>query len=268
MAIQHSMTASKKSAGFALFAVIILMAIIGLISSAMVNVYLVNTRATSLDLQRIKAGKLLDSGVRFAALSLASPRAKVSASAVPSRELIYSAPDADVAISLKNESGFIDLISADTTLLKSVLLANGAVQSDLPEVIESIKLMADSDDAISYRALRDILQGTAINVEGLVSVATLHNGKMGVNPALASERVLELVPKLSNAERNRLLSMRNDSRPSLISNPIESVYFTSHISSYYRVAVSVLLNDQIYSKVQIIKMINQTGRLYQVVATL
>jgi len=108
--------------GFALFSIVLIVAIISVISLAMVNVYLSNTRAAVIDLQRIKADQLMDSGVNFAALSLASPRAKVSESAIPSTQLVYSEAGVDVIIDIQNEAGFIDLLSANRELLNSVLL--------------------------------------------------------------------------------------------------------------------------------------------------
>ena len=243
-------------------------AIISLISVAMVNAYLNNTRATSLDLQRIKAAHLLDAGVRFAALSLASPRAKVVGSAIPAAQLSYATTDADVLVDIHNEAGFIDLLSGDRALLKSALLAHGGIAADVPKLIDSIQSLAIQGVTPSYRRLRELLAPTSINVRELLSVVTLHNGRGGVHPQLAAEEVLALIPTLSNAQRRRVLEMRDDKSPRLISNRVDNEYFISTISAYYRISVSVTLHDQRFSTVQIIQMINQPGRLYQVQAVL
>lgn len=258
----------RLSGGFALVSVILFVAIISLISTAMVNTYLSNTRATSLDLQRIKAAHLLDAGVRFAALSLASPRAQVVGSAIPSKQLIYAAPDADVVVGIRNEAGFIDLLSGDRALLKSALLMHGGVAADVPKLIDSIQSLAIGELTPSYRKLRELLADTSINTGELLSVVTLHNGHSGVHPELAAEEVLALVPTLSNAQRGRVLAMRDNKSPSLISNRVDNEFFTSTISAYYRISVSVSLHGQRFSRVEIIKMINQAGRLYQVQAVL
>ena len=258
----------KSGSGFALFTVILLVAVISLISLAMVNVYLSNTRATSIDLQRIKADQLLDSGVRFAALSLASPRAKVSGSAIPAERLVYAAPDVDVVVEIQNEAGFIDLLSGDQVLIKAALLASGAVQSEVPELVSSIQLLVSQQREAKYRALRELLLATSIRTQELLSIATLHNGQEGVHPALAPEQVLALIPKLSKTQRDRILAQRNAKKLSLISNPINNDHFSSTVSAYYRVNSSVVLEGQLYSRVQIIKMINQRGQLYEVQATL
>ena len=65
LAVSNPMNQTKLSSGFALVSVVLFVAIISLISTAMVNTYLSNTRATSLDVLRIKAAHLLDAGVRF-----------------------------------------------------------------------------------------------------------------------------------------------------------------------------------------------------------
>ena len=262
------MNKAKLSTGFALLSVILFVAIISLIGVAMVNTYLSNTRATSLDLQRIKAAHLLDAGVRFAALSIASPRAKVVGSAIPAKQLTYASPDADVLVDIRNEAGFIDLLRADRALLKSALLAHGGVATDLPKLIDSIQSLAAQGVTPSYRKLRELLADTSINVAELLSVVTLHNGRSGVHPQLASKEVLALVPTLSNGERRRVLAARDNNSPSLISNRVNNEFFTSTISAYYRISVSVSLHGQRFSTVQIVQMINQPGRLYQVQAVL
>ncbi len=262
------MTITKQCLGFAIFSVMMSLAIIGLISVAMVNTYLTNTRAVGLETQRLRAGHLLDSGVRFAALSLASPRASVSGSAIPSKRLVYTFADKDVVIEIQNEAGFIDLLTADPELIKSALLAHGGTLADIPALVDEIQSLGDQGRTVSYRNLRALLKGSSISISGLMSIATLHGGQRGVHPALASEQVLSLVPKLSKAERDRVIAKRRNDTPSLISNPVRSDYFTPIVSAYYRVSTLVELEGRQYSKVQVIKMINQAGQLYQVQATL
>ena len=201
-------------------------------------------------------------------MSLASPRAKVVGSAIPSKQLIYAAPDADVLVSINNEAGLIDLLSGDRALLKSALLAHGGAAGDVPKLIDSIQSLAIEGVTPSYRKLRELLADTSINTRELLSVVTLHNGRSGVHPELAAKDVLALVPTLSNAQRGRVLAMRDNKSPSLISNRVDNEFFTSTVSAYYRISVSVSLQGQRFSRVQIIQMINQPGRLYQVQAVL
>jgi hypothetical protein len=255
-----------RSSAFAIFTVIMFLAVISLISVAMTNLYLTNTRAASLDLQQLKAQHLLDAGIRFAALSLASPRVEISGSAIPSEHLIYSSPAADVLVEIQNEAGFIGLLSADKELLRSAVAASGASRQDVDVIIESFQAIKKQGSEPNYRRLRQLLRKGSIDTQTLLSVASLHNQQKGVHPRLATPAVLSLEPKLSKAKRERLLAARNDDSPSLISNPIESDYFTSTISAYYRISVSVELNGRLYTRDQIIKMINQQGRLYDVQA--
>lgn len=257
-----------RSSAFAIFTVIMLMAVISLISVAMTNLYLSNSRAASLDLQQLEARHLLDAGTRFAALSLASPRVDVSASAIPAAHLVYSAPAADVIVQIQNEAGFVGLLSADKELLRSALAASGAPRQGVDRIIESLHTLKKQGRKPSYRRLRELLRDVPIDVQALISIASLHNKQQGVHPSVASKAVLSLLPKLSKPHRERLLATRNDDTPSLISNPIESDYFTSAMSAYYRISVSVELNGRLYTRVQIIKMTNQRGRLYEVQAIL
>jgi len=257
-----------RSSAFAIFTVIMLMAIISLISVAMTNLYLTNSRAASLDLEQLEARHLLDAGTRFAALSLASPRVDVSASAIPAARLVYSSPEADVIVEIQNEAGFIGLLTADKELLRSALVESGAPRQGVDTIIESLQALKTQGREPSYRRLRELLRDRPIDTMALLSVASLHNKQQGVHPSVATKAVLSLVPKLSKAQRERLLATRNDDSPSLISSPIESDYFTSTMSAYYRLTVSVELNGRLYTRVQIIKMTNQRGRLYEVQAIL
>ncbi|MFT6406811.1 MAG: hypothetical protein ACJAQ6_000221 [Arenicella sp.] len=258
----------QRVSGFAIFTVILLLAIVSLISIAMANLYLTNTRATGLDVQRLKAQHLLDSGVRFAALSLASPRTKLSASAIPSERIIYRSPEADVVVEIQNEAGFIGLLQAHKELLRPALLASGALPQDVAAIVESIQSLKKQNAAPSYRKLRRLLRSSSIDMPALLSVATLHNGQSGVHPRVASADVLSLVPKLSKAQRERLLATRNGRSQSLISNPVSNDFFSSTISAYYRVFTSVELEGQLYTRIEVIKMINQRGRLYELQAIL
>ena len=261
--INHS-----RTSGFAIFTVILLLAIISLISVAMTNLYLTNTRATSLDLQQLKAQHLLDAGVRFAALSLTSPRSHIAASAVPEERIVYRSPDVDVVIEIQNEAGFIDLWRADKELLKPALLASGALAQNIDTIIGAIRSLKEQDAAPNYRRLRRLLRGSSIDVTTLLSITTLHNQQQGIHPSAASANVLSLVPKLFKAQRERLLADRKDTSPSLSSNPVSSDFFTSTLSAYYRISASVELHGQRYTRVQVIKIINQRGQLYKVQAIL
>ncbi|MFT4634523.1 MAG: hypothetical protein ACI9OI_000309, partial [Chitinophagales bacterium] len=135
-------------------------------------------------------------------------------------------------------------------------------------IIGSIRSLKEQDAAPNYRRLRRLLGGSSIDVTTLLSITTLHNQQQGVHPSAASADVLSLVPKLLKAQRERLLADRKDTLPSLISNPVSNDFFISTLSAYYRISASVEFHGQRYTRVQIIKIINQRGQLYQVQAIL
>lgn len=284
---QHSLVKPQilnRNNGFALLSVVMLVAVISLMSLSLAKLVLTNTEATSVEHQRVKAEQLMIAGLRFAALSLASPRDKVSASAIPARNLTYSSPDADVLMKIENESGFIDLLSAEKALLEEALLTYGASKKELPTLLNLLAGLNSSEQRInaaepsinakpnyrqkSYRRLRNALRSTTVKSSELLAVTTLHNGQKGIHPALASEQVLNLVPLLSKAERDRVLSQRDNDRPRLISNAVTNTHFISRISPYYRIKCSVVLYEHVYTQTFIIKMTNQTGRLFEIQARL
>ncbi len=269
----HQINKSKGQNGFAIFTVLMLSAVIGLISLAMVNNYLSNTRAATLDLQRLKAKHALDAGLNFTALSLASPRSVVSAAAIPSQELLYQAQDFDVEIFIENEAGFIAWARFDESVEHQRLL-DSALRSSAVDQASSEQLKAllserniRSREGANVRNLMQKLSELAVDSTEFISLVSLHSKHQGVNPNLASEEVLALIPDLSVAQRKELMRQRASRAPSLIERQIKSQHFTDRVSAYYRVRLAVQVGDQRFEQTKLIKMINQPGRLFDVVGT-
>lgn len=247
------------SHGLAMLTVVWVIAILSLISLAMMKAYLSNTEATQYEIESIKADFLMDAGLKFAALSIASPRANVVASAVPQPELKYSTGIGEVTIQISNEAGRIDLNSADPRLLENLFKANNLTIQ---------KSLLNSLSANSYRAIYEKHSDTPKLLNLIARYATIHNGQTGVHPLLASEAVLEVVPDISNAQRQRLVRERSLKQKSIISSPTRSEYLIDQVSAHYRISTQVSFGQQSYNRTQIIKMVNQGARLYEVVATL
>lgn len=261
----------RRQNGFAIFTVLMLSAIVGLISLAMVNNYLTNTRAATLDHQRLKAKHALDAGLNFAALSLASPRKVVSAAAIPSQTLRYQAQDYEVDIYIENEAGFIAFSKfgqgvEHERLLDSALMASGFDQSGIDDIK---KWLVERDSFINQDvSLRDLVQelsAATVDSSDLMRLVSVYSQHQGVNPNLASEDVLALIPDLSVAQRKELIRQRTSLAPSLIERQIRSQYFNTRISAFYRVRVATQVGDQRFEQTRLIKMINQPGRLFDVV---
>ncbi len=269
----HQLKLSESQNGFAIFTVLMLSAVLGLISLAMVSNYLTNTRATTLDLQRLKAKHALEAGLNFAALSLASPRSVVSAAAIPSQELIYQAQGFDVEIFIENEAGFIAWARFDESVEHERLLDNALRSSDVDQAdLDQIKaLLGERDTPInegaSVRSLMQKFSELALDSTEIIGLVSLHSKHQGVNPYLASEEVLALIPDLSVALRKELMRQRASRAPSLIQRQVNSKHFTDRVSSYYRVRLATQVGDQRFEQTQLIKMINQPGRLFDVVGT-
>ena len=107
----------SDSSGFALLAVIGVMAIVMALTLSLAQVNLSNVKATMWDSRNQQAAYLLDSGLRYAALSIASPRIQVASNAIPKQKLVYKNPIAPVRLTIENEAGRIDLANSDTELL-------------------------------------------------------------------------------------------------------------------------------------------------------
>ena len=124
-----------------------------------------------------------------------------------------------------------------------------------------------SREGANVRNLMQKLSELAVDSTEFISLVSLHSKHQGVNPNLASEEVLALIPDLSVAQRKELMRQRASRAPSLIERQIKSQHFTDRVSAYYRVRLAVQVGDQRFEQTKLIKMINQPGRLFDVVGT-
>ena len=263
MQIDHkSRSAYKVSCeGFALLSAIWIVAILSLMSIALLNNYLSNTRATFFELQRIQSDWLLDAALNYAALSLIAPRDEVVPNATPFSKLVYPQELADVHIEISNESGRIDLTKGAPELIQNLF-----------ETLNIPNIVTDNQRGAltSYREIKKALRAYPNAYAQLINLTTLHNGQLGVHPSIASAEVLSLLPDFSAAQRKRLISERSKETRSLtlISTPIEHPLFSDRASSYYRVKLSLRLDQRDYARTHIIQMINQRNTLFNLTATL
>lgn len=257
-----------RQKAYALLTAVWMSAILASISMAGADSLLANTRAAQADLQRIQADLLLNSGLRYAALSIASPRSEVVADAIPVSRLVYANDVADVAIEINNEAGFIDLLAADPRLLAQLLSVSGLNNLDGREVERRLRNWKLAGGPFTYRQARRLLADKPGLFERLVGKVSLYNSQSGIHPLLAAEQVLELVPDLAPVDVTRLVQNRRKKSPSLFESPVESDFFSARVSPYYRITTRVTLGGQLHRRTQVINMTNQPGRLFELVATL
>ena len=277
----------SDSSGFALLAVIGVMAIVMALTLSLAQVNLSNVKATMWDSRNQQAAYLLDSGLRYAALSIASPRIQVASNAIPKQKLVYKNPIAPVRLTIENEAGRIDLANSDTELLASALRSVGVSESDLDGIQESLRrgiqgltfseATPSSVTRLKVRDVWSVLRALPIDSDMLWQVATIGNAETGVNPALASPAVLALVPGLSSAQQQHILASRdNESRGKrkesliglnrLLAETFENKFFTGRVSSDYRIKAAVVVAGHEYSKTWIVKMVNQASQLFEITA--
>ena len=146
--------------------------------------------------------------------------------------------------------------------------SSGVDQASL-EQIKALLVERDirNSEGASVRDLMQKLSELVLDKSEFIDLVSLHSKHQGVNPNLASEEVLALIPDLSVAQRKELLRQRASRAPSLIERQIESQHFTDRVSAYYRVRLATQVGDQRFEQTQLIKMINQPGRLFDVVGT-
>ncbi len=288
------MKSIQRSSGFALLTVMGVMAVMTALAIALIEINLSNTRAAVWDSRSLQAEQLLNSGLRFAAVNIASQRSRVAVDATPVTELNYSTPIADVRVNISNEAGRIDLLSAPQELVVAVMnyaQASQADTDDLLRILASGKVPEWSPGAEivgqeitrknnRLRSLRTAIEQYPINRQRFWEVATIANGKATINADFAPAPVLTLIPNLSSAEQTHILNRRDNSLEafrnensiqSVISSDftlVENEHLGGNVSSSYRIIASVDIGGQGYSREWIIKMVNRSNELFEISAVL
>jgi hypothetical protein len=257
-----------KDSGLALLSAVWMSAILALLSLSVLHNVSTNIEASRIDAERVRYHLLHLAGVRYAALHLASPRHQVAPTATPSEDLSFELAAGRIQLKIENEAGRIDLLRASSTVLTSILNHFGVPVSNLDALVREIQSLASQSHPPSYRSLRRILRPYPNLYHRLINHVTLHNGKAGVHPMIASESLLALLPGMSLADQQQVLSNRENIEGSLVSSPIENPLFSYTLSAFYRITTTTFLGDSTRTNVVIIKMTKQPGVLYQRVASL
>ncbi len=262
------MIKSDQQSGFALLSTIWLAAIISLLTLSVLHGFNTNTEATQIDAMRIKHKMLHQAGLRYAALHLASPRHEVAATAIPNSELLLQLDSGQVRVKIENEAGRIDLLLAPRQRVVDLLTSLGLSIDEAGSLADGLQNSLTARPDMSYRGLRELFGSKPGLYQKAINLISLHNGQAGVHPLLASESVLDLFSELSLAEKQRVLNNRSGQQSSLFSTPIDKPIFTDRLSAHYRLTVTTVLEESRRTNVQIIKMTNQVGSLYEAVAIL
>lgn len=259
----------KQAHGFALLSVIWISAILSLLSITALQIYLRNTNQSALELKKIQAQLMHDAAINFAVIDLLEPRKEVVANATPNTRLNYSHPNAQIKIHIQNEAGLVDLKLADKKFIQKLLAAN-QIDSNLAEtVIDRLNSFSTSEEQQTFRQLKQKLRNQPEVFTAFKKFGSLYNGQATINPRLASQDVLSFVPKLSVAEKNRLLrELENNQQRRLFSSPVNNPYLDDHVSSFYRITTSFRLGDFNSNRTDIIKITPQHPHLYQRIARL
>jgi len=257
-----------REAGLALISTIWISAILGLLSVSALHSFSANTEAAQIDAVRVKHNLLHLAGVRYAALHLASNRRTVAPTATPASELVLELGATRIRLTIENEAGRIDLVRAPPNMLVQMLTDFDVPLTEAGALIERIQSMRSDEPSLSYRSLRKMLAPYPNLYQRILRIISLHNGQAGVHPMIASESVLGVLPGLSRAEQQTLLTSQNSSLSSLVSTPIDNAMFTTRISAFYRITTTISMGDTTRVRTEVIKMTNEPGVLYQRVAVL
>ncbi|MBU0592637.1 MAG: general secretion pathway protein GspK [Gammaproteobacteria bacterium] len=180
-----------------------------------------------------KAQALADAGVERALYELAKPETDLRRWKADGLRREFEMGGAKIAVTVTDESGKIDLNSAQDTLLKAALASCGLNEEQVSTVMDAILDWRDPDslkrsrgaEEDEYRAagkkfrpsngpfeileeMQHVIGVTPNLYAKIAGILTVYSKLPGINPALASREVLQAIPQLEATQLEAYLSQR------------------------------------------------------------
>lgn len=180
-----------------------------------------------------QAQALADAGVERALYELAKPETDLRRWKADGLRREFELGGAKIAVTVTDESGKIDLNSAQDTLLKAALASCGLNEEQVSTVMDAILDWRDPDslkrsrgaEEDEYRAagkkfrpsnspfempeeIQHVIGVTPELYAKIAGMLTVYSKSPGINPALAPREVLRVIPNLEAAQLETYLSQR------------------------------------------------------------
>ncbi len=183
-----------------------------------------------------QAQALADAGIERALYELAKPVTDLRRWKADGLRHEFELDGAKIAVTAMDESGKIDLNSAQDTLLKAVFISSGLTDGQAAAVLDALLDWRDPDslkrpmgaEEEEYRAagrksrpanglletpeeMRQVMGVTPELYQKLAGIVTVYSRQPGVNPAFAPREVLQAIPGLDAAQLEAYLIQRQQS---------------------------------------------------------
>jgi general secretion pathway protein K len=188
--------------------------------------------------------------------------------------------DGEVRVAIEDEGGKVDLNAASTPLLEALFLAAGAEPEEAQTLAATIEDWRDEDElrrtrgaeADDYRAagkrygppnrrfespedLQLVLGVVPALYTRIADLITVYSRQPGIDPLLAPERVLRIIPGLDEGMIATLLESREEGRLSGRVAPPTSPFFTRSTGTIFTIhAEGRTANGAVFARDAIVRM--------------
>lgn len=238
------MRRASKQSGVALILVLWIITLLSVIAVSFLHTIRTEVNVVGNSVARVKAETLADAGLQRAIYELFKPQNTEGRWIADgsSREWRYG--DLAVNISMQDETGRIDINTANAQLMRGLLLSQGVIEEDALKLVDAIADWRDADsqkrprgaEAVDYSAadlnygpanapfqsveeLALVLGMTADLYQRLAPLITVFSSQPGINEQIATRDVLRALPNVSDEQIDAYLTRRDLARASRLPVP-------------------------------------------------
>lgn len=268
------MNSGRRQGGIALIAVLWVVSGLSIIVAAVLAQTRTEARLTRTHVDLARARAMSEAGVYRGLYELLRARESVRYG-LPESMPRLEWGTATVTIRIDNEAGKIDVNHAPELLLQNLFVQAGVGEAQARQLASRAERLRrysgtiayGEDDEDTFASIEDFaaqLDLPARSWRRMSSWITVHNGRAGINPYVAHEEVLSMLPGFDSAVLENLLQEGSPHRLQSRLERIEQVYLTDRLSPVYTVSASATIDGVSTTVEATIKMSAHRSRPYHI----
>lgn len=269
------MNSAGRQAGIALLAVLWVISGLSIVAATVLTQTRTDIQLTRTHADLAKARAMAEAGVYRAVYELLRPRGTVQFG-LPENMPRLEGRGSVVTIHIENEAGKIDVNTAPEALIRSMFAKAGASGVETSLLTGRFNRMNRLNDdtalpntAPEFPSIEAFAAGLDLSQRVWETIApwiTVHNGQPGINPYVADEAVLSIVPGFdASLLTNPLRKGSPDRLQSRLMRP-DHRYFTDRLSPVYTIAARATVGSVSTTVEAIIEMSSNHSRPYKILA--
>jgi len=204
---------ARSQRGFALLAVLWVVALLAIIAIAMSAAMVATSRIDRTAWTLARTETIADAVVNRTVLALLDTRPGAQGR-VDGVERDVTFDGVKTRVWVQDEAGKIDLNTADKTVLASLFARSGLGQSQADALADDIAKVRDGRaPAVAFRTVDELRSRPGVSARlfaRIAPLATVYSHNAGVDQSVAPRAVLLVLPDMDAAKADLLLSQRND----------------------------------------------------------